>query len=277
MTCHSKLFNFVVVKKVNNVNIVNNVLRTNLRIHIIPVGFEFRRVTKPLADNPADKVYLVTKSPNDAAFKFLEDIKKELANSEYRGIEVIEKFVDIWDLYECIGKFREIISQEKGNHIYVNVSTGTKITAIAGMLSCMLLGAEPYYVSVEYPNSLPKPDIPEYKILKANAFPAYGIKKPELVSMKILNELQKYDNPMRKNKLIDALEGIKVIEKKDSSGEERSSPAKLNQLTRLLEPMSDWKFIEVKGKGNNVEVSITFQGKIALRVFGVEEGIPYLI
>ena len=251
-------------------------MRSNLRVHIVPLGFEFRRVTKPLADNPADKVYLITKSPNDAAFEFLEDIKKELASSKYRGIEVKEKFVDIWDLYDCIREFREIISQEEGNHVYVNVSTGTKITAIAGMLSCMLVGAEPYYVSVKYPNPASKPDIPNYEVQKANAFPVYDIKKPEPASMKILNELQKYGKPMRKKKLIDALEKINVIEKTDSSGEERSTPTKLNQLSRLLEPVRDWKFIKVKGKGNNVEVSITHQGKIALRVFSVEDGVTYV-
>ena len=256
------------MKKVNNVNRVNIVMRDNLRIHIVPVGFESDRVTKPLADNPADKVYLVTKSPHDAAFEFLEGIKKELANGKYRGIEVIEEFADIWDLYDCIKKFREIISREQGNHIYVNVSTGTKITAIAGMLSCMLLGAEPYYVIVKYPNPLPEPVIPSYEVREANTFPAYDIKKPEPVSMKILNELQQHGKPMRKKKLIGALEAIKVVEREDRSGRERSSPAKLNQLTRLLEPARDWKFIEVKGKGNNVEVSITHQGEIALLVFG---------
>src|SRR3989344_5218468 len=106
-------------------------MSVNLRIHIAPVGFEFLRVTEPLIRMQADKVYLITYEKDDKAAKFFSQIKKELGQ-KYRHIKVEEVFVDIWNLYDCIEKFREIILSEKNNHVYINVSTGTKITAIAG-------------------------------------------------------------------------------------------------------------------------------------------------
>ena len=124
-------------------------MSSNLRIHVTPVGYEFRRVIDPLIDMQADKVYLITQAEDDHVANIFSKIKEELAN-KFNHIDVCEVFLDVWDLYACIEKFREIIFQEKGNHVYFNVSTGTKITAIAGMLSCMMWNAQPYYAPVLY-------------------------------------------------------------------------------------------------------------------------------
>jgi len=47
-------------------------------------------------------------------------------------------------LLDCVEEFREIFEKEKekGNQIYFNVSTGSKITAMAGMLVCMISGGQ---------------------------------------------------------------------------------------------------------------------------------------
>ena len=121
-------------------------METNLRIHISPVGFEFKRVTEPLIRMKADKVYLVSYQEKDSGEQYLQLIKKELSEN-YKHIRIEEIFIDIWDLYQCIEKFRKIILLEGNNHVYINVSTGTKITAIAGMFSCMLWNA-----SITIPN-----------------------------------------------------------------------------------------------------------------------------
>jgi Family of unknown function (DUF6293) len=54
------------------------------------------------------------------------------------------------DLFDILRALRTIIMQEKGNHILVNVSVGSKIQAIASMMACMMFKdiatIEPYYV-----------------------------------------------------------------------------------------------------------------------------------
>lgn len=243
-------------------------LSYNLRIHIVPVGFEFRRVTDPLINMQADRVYLITHADDDHASRFLAEIKKEIA-TKYIHIDVKEIFLDVWDMYACIEEFHSIISKEKENHVYINVSTGTKITAIAGMLSCMMWHAQPYYVSVSYPAKTPD-TIPTEHVQDINVFPTYEIKQPKPVFMHILNLLQSYGKPMRKAVLIDKLEEIGIIKATSIiSDTELSATAKHSQLRSLLDPMEkEWSLITVQASGRRSEVSITDQGITALRVFG---------
>ena len=240
---------------------------SNLRIHIVPAGFEFQRVTRPLIEMQADKVYLVTFEKGDDAKDYLSKIKTELGQN-YRHIQVKEVFLNIWDLYECIEGFRKIILEEEGNHVYINVSTGTKITAIAGMLSCMLWNANPYYTHISYPNKESK-SMPSEHVRDSKILPTYDIRKPETEFMKILKLLKSNRGTMRKSKIISELEEEKILRTTDQNGGELSGPAKHSQLRALLKPMEQkWKFVEVKASGRRSEVTITKQGENALRIFG---------
>ena len=51
-------------------------MRSNLRVHIAPVGFHVNRVTEPIIQERADKVYLVTHHSHDRAAKYMEKIIK---------------------------------------------------------------------------------------------------------------------------------------------------------------------------------------------------------
>ena len=240
---------------------------SNLRVHIAPVGYEFRRVTEPLIRMQADKVYLVTYAKYDTVSNFLAEIEKEIAN-KYAHIQIIKMSLDIWDLYACIEKFHEIISKEEENHVYVNVSTGTKITAIAGMLACMMWNAQPYYVPVSYPIKEVKKVLTEH-VEEPKLFPTYEIKQPKQEFMSILNLLQKNKGVMRKVKIIEKLEDSKIVRRTDEKGNDLSSPAKHSQLRALLDPMEkEWNLITVKASGRRSEVSITAQGETALKIFG---------
>ena len=241
----------------------------DLRIHIAPVGFEFRRVTEPLIDMRADKVYLVRYRETDIAAGFYAKISGEL-RSRFKHIQIENVNVDIWDLYECIEEFRRIILDEKGNRVYINVSTGTKITAIAGMLSCMMWNAHPYYAPVSYTK---EPETDKTELVRTpKDLPVYGINKPNPEFMLILQLLREKDGPMRKSLLIEKLEEVGIINETDNLGKPFSSPAKHSRLRSLLDPMErDWNLISVKAHGRISEVSIEPQGERALRIFGLDE------
>jgi hypothetical protein len=243
----------------------------NLRIHISPVGFEFKRVTEPLIRMQADKIYLVSYQKNDSGHPFLEMIKQELGNN-YKHIKIMEVFVDIWDLYQCIEKFREIIHEEKGNHIYFNVSTGTKITSIAGMLSCMLWDASPYYANLDYLARENKITIPSEHIAEIESLPVYDINKPKFEVMLVLDLLKSADGKMKKSHLISKLEEKGIIRLKDETKKELTKSAKHSQLKAILDPMeSDWNYIRVEASGRRSEVFLTEQGRNALKIFGVHQ------
>ena len=241
----------------------------NLRVHIAPVGFEFRRVTEPLIEMQADKVYLITYEPNDAAQQFLFQIKKELGQ-KYKHIEVKEIYVDLWNLYDCVECFHGIIQEETGNHVYVNVSTGTKITAISGMLSCMIWGAHPYYAKVSYVHLKELAEKPTESVGETIVLPVCDINKPRSETLLILNILKENGGQLRKVELIRRLESLGIIKLRDEMKEEFTLSAKHSQLRAILDPMEiDWGYVHVEARGRRSIVFLTEQGENALRLFGV--------
>ena len=245
-------------------------MKANLRVHIAPVGFQFKRITEPLIKMRADKVYLLTFAPNDEASNFLERVKKEL-KSEYGIINMKEVYVDLWDPFACLEAMRKIMTDEKkqGNHVYVNVSTGTKITAISGMLSCMLWNGTPYYARVAYPKQK-KPEPPPSEIVDdPQVLPVYDIRMPRAEHLLILGLLKSKGGKMRKAQLIDFLVDRGIIAPKAELRGEFTEAAKHSQLRSLLDPMrEEWKFVTVEASGRRSEVTMTDQGETALRIFG---------
>lgn len=243
-------------------------MSVKLRVHISPVGFEFLRITEPLINMKADKVYLVIYKPDDAAKNYVNKIKMELSQ-KYKHILVEDMYVNLWDLYDSVGKFREIIFKEDGNQVYINVSTGTKITAIAGMMACMMWGAIPYYANVSYKFSR---RIEEYEtecVEDADFLPVYDMIKPERNIMVVLELIEKNGDNMKKARIIDELKKADIIKIKDESKTSLTKSAEHSQLRAILDPMENhWKFIRVEARGRVSEVFLTEKGKAALKIFG---------
>lgn len=234
----------------------------HLRVHIVPVGHDSTRITEPLLSKKADRVYFI-RHVKDKRSRYYDFITKELKNK----VEIREEFVDIWDLFKCIEKFKEIVNLEKDNHLYVNVSTGSKISAIAGMFTSMLLkNVEPYYVDIEYPPQ----EITEVKkqvVKKSIELPVFGINQPKKTFLTVLNILSKHGK-MNKSKLIEELMKNSVIKQKDITKNPFTVHAKHSQLRAILDPMErNWDFVKIEGRGRSSKVEITPQGKFALRIF----------
>lgn len=243
-------------------------MNQDLRIHLSPVGFAVKRVVDPLVWMRADRVYLITYKRGDAAYSYLEKIKSDLKN--YPTIEIVEKYVDVWSLFDCLELMRETISKESGNNIYVNVSTGTKVTAIAGMLSCMLWGATPYYAKVSYiSNHITMETETEFVENPPDFLPVYGINRPKSEYLLILKLLVENGSRLRKSQLIARLENEGIIKKRSETQVDLSLSAKHSQLRVLLEPMvRDWNYITIEFAGRRSTVRITQQGLNALKIFG---------
>src|SRR5919197_4200510 len=118
-------------------------MRPVLRVRIVPIGFQVKRITEPIIRERADKVYLVTHFSNDKATPYLEKVLKIL-QKEKTYLQVLTRRTNIWDFFECLKTYREIIKEEEehqsngqkerdalGTHIYINVSSGSRVTAIA--------------------------------------------------------------------------------------------------------------------------------------------------
>lgn len=127
-----------------------------------------------------------------------------------RFIEVKRVCAEIWDRFSCLEKYREIFAKEKGNHIHVNVSMGSKIIAMAGILSCMLWGGSPYYARLDYEDGGPTVGAEKHKVAGTDTLPVYQINIPLPESLQVLSFLDRAGGSMSKKKLIEQLQSPKV-------------------------------------------------------------------
>jgi len=121
-------------------------LSVTRRIHIAPQGYEVDRITLPAIDRDAERVVLLApqNDDNDREMRCRERIQEAFASEDIE-VGVIE--CDLFSVDEALAVLlRTIRAQDSDDDIKVNVSAGSKITAIAGMIACMITGAEPYYV-----------------------------------------------------------------------------------------------------------------------------------
>jgi CRISPR locus-related DNA-binding protein len=241
-------------------------LRTGLRIHIAPVGFKVNRVTEPIIRERADKVYLITHSNQDKAVPHLEKILKILKKEKF--LQIQKRYTNIWDFFECLQTYKQIMKEEQDRgHIYINLSTGSQIMSIAGMIACMIWGGTPYYAHIDYDNIKKDPadGLPEVKVDAIDELPVYSLSRPRLESLALLQILSKAGGNIKKSKLIEKLEEINLIDKKQSVA------AKHSRLKALLHPITggiDDPLVEVEYRGKQSNVILTAQGESTLKIFG---------
>ena len=241
-----------------------------LRIHVCPVGFEVDRITIPVIEQKADRVWLIikqsTSSDPDRAERFKKDIIKQL---EENGIEIREKCCVISDLNDSLKALREIINDEKNNTVSINVSSGNKVFAIAGMMACMMWDAEPYYV---IPNEYVHPDEQMTSGVKnIICLPKYKIDKPEDVVLECLRKIKrKGQNGAKKKDIISHLEKNCLMKiDTENENDEPTIQAQYRHLEEhVLKPARDWGFIIQEGTTRNVRIKLTDAGLNALKIFG---------
>ncbi len=237
---------------------------SQLRIHVATVDHHIERIIEPMIKLRADKAYIVTYGEKDAAVEFLKKTKNILKKHR---IPFKVLFVDIWDLMACVEKFRDLIFEERGNQIFFNVSTGTKISAISAMLSCMIWNCHPYYAKSEYSEIKIQTKIPIEEINEIVSMPIYKMITPKKEYLQILSILEQNKGKVKKRQLIEELKTLKIIE---SSGVRNlSKPAEHGQLKTILDPMIKMEYVSVETIGRNSIVTITHQGKNTLKIFGI--------
>jgi uncharacterized protein DUF6293 len=256
-----------------------NSLQT-LRVHVAPVGFEIDRIVLPAIKMKADRVWLVAHNePHvDKGDKFVKAIQSKLKDAR---IECLQAQANRIDLFDILRALRTIFVQEKGNSILVNVSVGSKIQAIASMMSCMMFKdittIKPYYVVPEiYNSSLTKEERQETEGVKdIIGLPEYKIEIPSDKLIRCLDIInKKTDAKITKRDLKDlAMEDnlIRVdYDNKKKNGAKRVGPEYSDQAAymalnkNLIEPLLDWKFITETKIGSHHIVSLTEDGKHAL-------------
>ena len=232
---------------------------TRLRVHICPIGYEIDRIVESAIQLRADRVWLIVEqnSSKEKAFTFIAKVESQLGQS---NIEVKQKGVSRDDLFDNLKGIKEILVTEEGNELHVNVSAGSKIQAIAGMMACMIFKEYrpiPYYVEPEkYEKPSKSPQSSGVKDIVQ--LPEYAIQKPEPILIKALEIAQQNDNLNKKTLAKLAIENNLIDSKNDKVTQ--SDYAKLDH--HIIKPLEEkWKFIKVTQIGTNHRISLTDAGE----------------
>ncbi len=235
---------------------------TNLRVHIAPVGFEIDRIVIPAKKMKADKVWLlIHENPSeDKAGPFVEKIKKLLTKEK---IKVVLEHHNRLDLFKIIKSIKEIVTIEKGNDIYVNLASGSKIQAIASMMACMMFNEQksikPFYAEAEtYPGFEGKQM--SYGVKNLMEIPTFDIHTPKPELVKALQIIIKQNGRLRKKDMALFAEKENLITV--NAREENYTQARFASLDKnIIQPLVEqWKFAEVEKIGRTRWVKITQEG-----------------
>lgn len=161
------------------------------RVHIAPQGYEDERIFLSALDLEAEKVILLPHDDeDDTGSTCRETIIEEL---EAEDVDVEVESCNLFDMGDALEVLLEKIRGESGNDVKVNVSAGSKITAIAGMLACMFTGADPIYA---YPEGYSRSDDGDqritvsYGLKKTVRLPAYPIAEPDYQLIAVLEFIE---------------------------------------------------------------------------------------
>ena len=233
-----------------------------LRVHIAPIGYEIDRVVLPAKQERADKVWLLVheNKSDDKAVPFVSKITKQL---EKLRIEVVQESHDRQDLFKIIRAVKSIIEQEKGNEIYVNLASGSKIQAIGTMMACMMFNDDsnihPFYVeAANYPGFDAKLPL-STGIKDIVDVPPYSIKIPDQKLISALQIITKHNGELTKKEMAMLAEEEQLII--INAKEKNHSMARFASLDKnIIQPLEEWKFIETEKVGRNRWIKITEEG-----------------
>lgn len=232
--------------------------QTRLRVHVCPIGFEVDRIVEPAISLQADRVWLIVEE-NATEEKARKFIKKVTAALKKEKIEVKCEKVSRDDLFDNLRGILKIFEEEKTNEIHVNVSAGSKIQAIAGMMISMMFeeyGATPYYVEpAKYGKT---PSYPQSSGVKCIVdLPKYVMQKPDPTLIEALKIIKEHPKLNKKQLAKIAIEH-KLIE---STGDEITQGiyGKLNSY--IIKPLSkNWGYIHIKKIGTNHQIELSDSG-----------------
>jgi len=246
--------------------------------HIAALGFDVERIVAPAVEDRAGRIYIISREGNDQAKKNFDVISKELRK---RKIEVLRETCNHGDLFLLLKKYREIIEKEKHSAVYINVSCGSKITAIAGMMACMMFRSipysiEPYYAKMRYYASqrTKKKKVEgafqeAWDYLGTDILDRYVIPIPEKHHVEALGILRNENSwEMKKKELLKGLVDRGLIKQDEEFQQKRSKNSARNKYVfspkeyatlkqRFIKPLKEkWEAISVEeGKGGLIRVN----------------------
>jgi len=231
------------------------------RVHLMPVGYENDRIVLSAERFSADRVVLLNYDDETDHPSYVETVRKRL---DERGIDHESVECDIFDFYDSIGTVAELATRFDDHDVYVNLASGSKVTAIGGMIACMATGATPYYVRAERYAAESDGDTAE-GIREVTELPTYPMESPDPQHVAIMEYVASEDGARKRDLITFGKEaGLPFIADREAAN--RKSEYRLLD-SHVLDPLEDNGYVTVRERGRSKLVELTEAGEDTLRAF----------
>lgn len=244
------------------------------RVQIVPLGFEYARLKTPIMEWRADVVVAIEYSQSTQEIPYIRRLLSELEANDRIDLRLRE--CDIFDLYDTLGTLTGAISEYPDDAVYVNLSAGSKITAIAGMIACMATDAIPIYARPDYgPDGTRIPSEPLHEaVAETFELPRYPIDRPSNTLLLFLayidaetteSERGRYRGVSKKGLIEFAREQGFAFVSESEATTEKGYYRLLD--THIVAPAREKGYVTVEKVGRTKFVSLTPEGENALEAF----------
>lgn len=240
------------------------------QVHVAPLGIERDRIVEPPVEHGADRVVLLEYLPESLRSPLGDGAVAEPLSEHGIECDVVE--VEIEDLFDAVAAIGRVIDRYRDDQVYVNLASGDKLTAIGGMIACMVDGsAHPYYVEAEEHGSR-QPPAPR-GVRSIDSVPSYPIERPESQHLAVMahiarsNRTSAEGEPYRiKRELFEFGEAADLPFMSDFEGD--TDKGKFRRLdTHVIAPLEERGFLVVTQVGVQKRVFLTDDGRNTLRAF----------
>lgn len=263
------------------VDTVTNGLEVPQRVHVVPLGFEHDRVVIPALTLKAEKVIILANPEQvDSANEFRRGVIESL---EKKGVKCETRRAPIFEVASTLDVIVSILRQHRKDRLYVNVSAGSKIQALAGFLAAMIVRAEGIDVSVyyaepdSYKESQPKRPL-STGVKQIVEIPPLALPTPSREIKASMQILSQRDCSKLELGLELASSGLLDKGKLDPSGEPRDENARVSLQRsvdqRVIQPLLSLGHVTATRKGRKVIVSLTDSGRQAAAVLTAGFPVP---
>jgi len=235
-------------------------------VHIAPLGFEYDRIVGPAEEYDVDVVYLLEHDDRLDAPEYHDDVRDRLADL---GASLRSRSVDLFDIYDVLGVVTTLVAEHEEDIVRVNVTSGSKLSAVGATIACMATDATAYYVHPEGYRYADREERQSYGYADDEVLPSYPIESPttdQVAVMDFLAERNTDAYTVKKKDIIEFAESEELSFVADSDpANDKAKFALLN--ANVVEPLLEDGYVAVEDVGRRKQVTLTDTGEDALRAF----------
>jgi len=235
------------------------------RIHIAPIGYEKERVYKPPIESGADKVILIEHRSNTKSNEITKGeeckaaVHRELADE---GIRTKVEECDLFDINSCVLTIAEAVESFSNDDVYVNLATGSKLSAIGGMIACTATHAVPYYVHAEgYEGEAITTGVADMEEL--STYPLTLPHQQYLEVLAYIEEESKEEDTVIKGDIVSYAQDLPLLSEYDRD-QERNMYDPVEK--EIIEPLVNQEYLKREYRGNETRYYLTEEGKETLQI-----------